>query len=118
MDYYDRPSAPLAPGPGARADRNCVTLVQIRNLYPSLRALLQHGGAAPVIYAGRLVIQVNYDYIASNGLRVLSRDDRTYITPRGPAIVDLGRVPVSELPSGSIEVIRGDRPLCEGGGHG
>ena len=118
-DYYGRPSAPLAPGPGARADGNCVTLVQIRNIYPSLRALLQHGGAVPVIYAGRLVIQVNYDYIASNHLRVLSRDDRTYITPLGPAIVDLGRVPVSELPSRSIEVIRGDRPFCEERlGHG
>jgi hypothetical protein len=118
-DYYGRPSAPLAPGPGARADGNCVTLVQIRNIYPSLRALLQHGGAVPVIYAGRLVIQVNYDYVASNRLRVLSRDDRTYITPLGPAIVDLGRVPVSELPSGSIEVIRGDRPICEERvGHG
>jgi hypothetical protein len=116
-DYYGRPSAPLAPGPGA--DGNCVTLVQIRNIYPSLRALLQHGGAVPVIYAGRLVIQVNYDYIASNRLRVLSRDDRTYITPLGPAIVDLARVPVSELPSGSIEVIRGDRPICEERvGHG
>jgi hypothetical protein len=116
-DYYGRPSVPLTPGPGA--DRNCVTLVQITNPYPSLRALLQHGGAAPVIYAGRLVIQVNYDYIASNHLRVLSRDDRTYITRRGPAIVDLGRVPVSELPSGSIEVIRGDRPICEQrAGHG
>jgi hypothetical protein len=70
-------------------------------------------------YAGRLVIQVNYDYIAPNRLRVLSRDDRPYITPRGPAIVDLGRVPVSELPSGSIEVIRGDRPICEErSGHG
>jgi hypothetical protein len=119
-DYYGRPSAPLAPGPkGSLADRDCVTLVQIRNIYPSLRALLQHGGAAPVIYAGRLVIQVNYDYIASNRLRALSRDDRTYITPLGPAIVDLGRVPGSELPSGSIEVIRGDRPICEErSGHG
>jgi hypothetical protein len=49
----------------------------------------------------------------------LSRDDRTYITPRGPAIVDLTRVPVSELPSGSIEVIRSDRPICEERvGHG
>jgi hypothetical protein len=66
-----------------------------------------------------LVIQVNYDYIASNHLRVLSGDDRTYITPLGPAIVDLGRVPVSELPSRSIEVIRGDRPFCEERvGHG
>jgi hypothetical protein len=119
-DYYKRPSVPLAPGPNwSLADRDCVTLVQISNIYPSLRALLQHGGAAPVIYAGRLVIQVNYDYIASNRLPVLSRDDRTYITPRGPAIVDLGRVPVFELPSGSIEVIRGDRPICEErGGHG
>jgi hypothetical protein len=117
MDYYGRP---LASGPdGSRADRNCVILVQIRNLYPSLRALLQHGGAAPVIYDGRLVIQVSYDYIASSHLRLLSRDDRTYITPRGPAIVDLTRVPVSELPSGSIEVIRGDRPICEERvGHG
>ena len=119
-DYYGRPSVPLAPGPNwSLADRDCVTLVQISNIYPSLLALLQHGGAAPVIYAGRLVIQVNYDYIASNRLRVLSRDDRTYITPLGPAIVDLGRVPVSELPSGSIEVICGDRPICEErGGHG
>ena len=118
-EYYGPPSVPLAPGPGLYGDRNCVTLVQIRNIYPSLRALLQHGGAVPVIYAGRLVIQVNYDYIASNHLRVLSRDDRTYITPRGPAIVDFGRVPVSELPSRSIEVIRGDRPLCgERVGHG
>src|SRR5262249_23759569 len=107
------------PGPGLRADRNCVTLVQIRNPYPSLQALLRRGGAAPVIYAGRLVIQVNYDYLVSNRLRALSRDDRAYITPRGAAIVDLGRVPVSELPSGSIEVIRGDRPICEERvGHG
>jgi hypothetical protein len=119
MDYYERPSVPLAPGPGARADGNCVTLVQISNPYPSLQALLQRGGAVPVIFAGRLVIQVNYDYVASNHLRVLSRDDRTYITPRGPAIVDLSRVPVSDRPSRSIEVIRGDRPLCEERvGHG
>jgi hypothetical protein len=98
-DHYGRPSSPSAAAPdGSRADRNCVTLVQIRNIYPTLRALLQNGGAAPVIYAGRLVIQVNYDYIASNRLRVLSRNDRMYITPRGAAIVDLGRVPVSELP--------------------
>jgi hypothetical protein len=84
---------PLGPGPNwSLADRDCVTLVQISNVYPSLLALLQHGGAAPVMYAGRLVIQVNYNYIASNRLHVLSRDDRTYITPRGPAIVDLGRV--------------------------
>jgi hypothetical protein len=118
-DYYGQPSVPLAPGPGARADGNCVTLVQIRNIYPSLRALLQHGGAVPVIYAGRLLIQLNYDYIAFNHFRVLSRDDRTYITPLGPAIVDLSRVPVSELPSGSIEVFRDDRPLCEERvGHG
>jgi hypothetical protein len=110
---------PECPGPGARADGNCVTLVQISNPYPSLQTLLQHGGAVPVIFAGRLVIQVNYDYVASNHLRVLSRDDRTYITPRGPAIVDLSRVPVSKLPSRSIEVIRDDRPLCEERvGHG
>ena len=111
-DNYGRPLAPSAAAPDG-----CATLVQIRNMYPSLRALLQHGGAAPVIYAGRLVIQVNYDYIASNRLRVLNRDDRTYITPRGPAIVDPSRAPVSELPSRSIEVIRSDRPIC-GGGHG
>ena len=119
MDHYGRASAPLAPGPGARADGKCVTLVQISNPYPSLQALFQHGGAVPVIFAGRLVIQVNYDYVASNHLRVLSRDDRTYITPRGPAIVDLSRVPESELPPRSIEVIRDDRPLCEERvGHG
>jgi hypothetical protein len=58
-DCRGRPSAPLAPGPDrSRADPNCVTLVQIGNIYPSLWALLQHGGAAPVIYDGRLIIQV------------------------------------------------------------